>query len=174
MRFHMKQSTFDLALITMFKCLLLFILYSKLEDITLEQLRTPYDNDVFKKKHALHLLIIVFSLVFFAYPVIKGGLILNAILNDPNYEQMVLTYNILAICAIVFSFLELSMALISFWAMKKLKIQRIMHRLNDAHEEVAEDGKPIRRNVNIFRLFKLIKPVSDLSVNVCLMLINIY
>jgi len=160
MRFHIKQSTFDLALITMFKCLFLFILYSKLEDITLEQLKKPYDYQINRIKLTMHLVIIISSLLFFVYPVIKGGLILNSILNDPSYEQMHLSYNILVICAVIFSLLEFIMALLSFWAMRKLKIQRILHRLNDALEEVEEDGKPIKRDVNIFRLVRLIKPVS--------------
>lgn len=144
----------------MFKCLFLFILYSKLEDITLEQLKKPYDYQINRIKLTMHLVIIISSLLFFVYPVIKGGLILNSILNDPSYEQMHLSYNILVICAVIFSLLEFIMALLSFWAMRKLKIQRILHRLNDALEEVEEDGKPIKRDVNIFRLVRLIKPVS--------------
>ena len=159
--FHLIQSTFDLALITTFKCIVLFLLYSKLEDVTMKQVQNPFDGLVNRNKLTLHILIIIFSLLFFVYPIIKGGFILNAILNQKYYEQMHLTYNILVISAVAFSFVELLMSLGSFGAMRRLKVQRILHRLNDDLREVDEDGKQLNQKVNIVRLVSLIKSVSE-------------
>ena len=83
-----------------------------------------------------------------------------AILNDSSYEHMHLTYNILAISTIVFGLVEIVLSLVSFGAMRRLKISRIMHRLNENYQEVDDEGKIVQKKVNIVRLVKLAKPVS--------------
>jgi len=44
--------------------------------------------------------------------------------------------------------------------MRRLKVYRVLHWLNDTGREVDSDGKPVRQEVNLRRLILLIKPVS--------------
>ena len=66
-----------------------------------------------RTKRVLHYVVSVASLVVFGYTVVKGALILNAILGDPGYTRMQLTYDILVVSAIVFSVVELLLSLLS-------------------------------------------------------------
>ena len=160
LHFHFKESTFDLALLSSIKLVILILLYSKLEFVTLNQISNPYDKQVNRQKNLLHLLLVIFSLLQPVYAVVKGSLILYAIEESSTYVHMHTPYNVLVISAIVFGFVESGLALASFSAMKKLKLQRITHWLNDQGQELNKEGKLIVESTGLKRVFGLAKPVS--------------
>ncbi len=138
-------------------------LYSQLEKTTLQQISTPYEKSIANRKIFLHVALILFSCIKPVYATVKGAFILNSFLNDPTYEVMHPPYNALVISSVVFGYVELFVALGSFSAMKRLKLQRVTHWLNDEGQEVDQDGKRVSRSANLGRLFGLAKPVSVLS-----------
>ena len=142
------------------KLVILILLYSKLESVTLNQISNPYDKRLSSHKNLLHSLIVIFSLLQPVYAVVKGSLIFYAIEESSTYVHMHAPHNVLVISAIVFGFIELGLALASFSAMKKLKLQRITHWLNDQGQELDKEGKPIVRSTGLKRVFGLAKPVS--------------
>ena len=102
------------------------------------------------------------------YTVTKGGLVLNALLNDNDYTPMHATYNALVISAIVFSLLELATALVSFKFLRRLAVLRSEHRLIEDDEKQEEDGKTKsepekKKEADLSRLLTLAKPVSYLG-----------
>ena len=101
---------------------------------------------------------------------LQGGLILNAILNDPDYDLMHITYNILVISSVVFSLLELIMSVAAPYYMRKLQILRIEHRLDDEDEEKEEKKE---RKASLARVFSLAKPVSE-NIKIRIMLVYIF
>lgn len=158
--FHFKESTFDLALLSSIKLVILIVLYSKLESVTLNQISNPYDKRLNSHKQLLHSFLVIFSLIQPVYAVVKGSLILYAIEESSGYLHMHTPYNVLVISAVVFGFIELALALASFNAMKNLKLSRITHWLNDQGQELDKDGKPVVRSAGLKRVFGLAKPVS--------------
>lgn len=83
--FHLTQSVFDLVLMSATKLISMVLLYTYLEDATMQVQEFPFERATVRRKAATHLAIYVLSLVYFAYPVVKGGLVLNALLNDTSY-----------------------------------------------------------------------------------------
>ena len=158
LHFHITLSVFDLALISTFKLVLLFILYSELERLALAQVEEPYNGRLNRGKIVLHLSIIMASLASLAYSLLKGGFIIY----KESYHEMHLTYKILCIGMPCFCAVELLISLFSFRAMRKLKIMRILHRINQYGQEVNEEGEAIKKKVNLKRLIALAKPVSIL------------
>jgi hypothetical protein len=61
---------------------------------------------------------------------------------------------------VCFNFIELIASFLSFGAMRRLKLIRILHRFNDSGKEVDKDGKVIQKKASIKRLIILAKPVS--------------
>ena len=114
LHFHLTESTFDLALLGAAKIIPLFVLYTSLEDAAFKEIDHPYDAGNIRTKRILHYVVSGLSLVVFGYTVAKGTLILHAILGDPDYMMMQLTYNILAVSAVAFSLIELFLSLLSF------------------------------------------------------------
>lgn len=96
----------------------------------------------------------------FVFAVVKGSLILDAMFNDDSYKVMHPAYNAAVICSVVFSFLEVLLAFLSFGAMRRLKVMRILHRVNGRGQEIDKDGNVIKQKVNLRRLASLAKPVS--------------
>ncbi|ESP02536.1 hypothetical protein LOTGIDRAFT_171935 [Lottia gigantea] len=160
--FHLTESVFDLALICSIKSVLYMILYTWLEELTLKFTNCPFDQDLKTKTRYAHFGIVFIAIAVLTYTTTKGGLVLNAYLNKKDYRIMHPTYNALVISAFVFSFIQIICALYSFVAMRKLKVLRILHRLNDDGEEVDADGKPIKKKANILRLIKLAKPEAGI------------
>ena len=138
------------------------LIYSRLESVTLSQISNPYDKRLNSRKNLNHCALLAFSLIQPVYATVKGSLILYAIEKHDTYVRMHPPYNALTISAIAFGFLELALALASFSAMKKLKVQRITHWLNDQGGELDKDGKPITKSANLRRVFGLAKPVSSM------------
>ncbi|KAI0208237.1 hypothetical protein LSAT2_007109 [Lamellibrachia satsuma] len=173
LRFHFLESTFDLALLGAVKVVPLFVLYTSLEDAAFKEIDHPFDTRNIRTKRILHYVISLLSLVAFSYTVVKGALILHAILGDPDYTRMRLTYNILAVSAVVFSLLELLLSFFSYRYMRQLKVYRVQHWLNDSGQEVDIGGTPVRQKVNLGRLILLIKPESGiLSIGVLGLLVS--
>ena len=114
LHFHFTESTFDLALLGAVKIIPLFVLYTSLEDAAFKEIDHPYDAGNIRTKRILHYVVSGLSLVVFGYATAKGALILHAILGDPDYVMMQLTYNILAVSAVAFSLIELLLSLLSY------------------------------------------------------------
>jgi hypothetical protein len=158
--FHFLESVFDLALLATVKTILVFALLGFLEHATMDQIERPYNRSLSRKKNALHSVYIVFFLLSMAFAITKGGLVLNALLNDPKYPGVHVTYNILIISAAVFSIIEFMLALASFAFMRRLKLCRIKHMYNDDGHEVDDEGKVIKKGTNLKRLASLAKQVG--------------
>ncbi|KAK3084195.1 hypothetical protein FSP39_009850 [Pinctada imbricata] len=169
--FHLKESVFDLAIMASLKIVSIVTILPILENTSYRQLDEPYNRDLGRRNTLLHILLKFFFLVFLAYSATKGGLILYAIINDSNYERMHAEYNALVISAVSFSIIQFLMTLFSGRSMRRLKVIRILHRYNDAGEEIDKDGKPIKEAVNLKRLAKLAKPEAGILVAGCFCLI---
>ncbi|XP_064613238.1 uncharacterized protein LOC135477020, partial [Liolophura sinensis] len=157
LHFHYKQSVFDLALMASVKVILTFLIYWKLEEQTVKLIDHPYEVTRRRNVRLLHTAALLAAIVFLAYCVTKGGIILNSFLNDPAFVPLHPTYYGLVISAPCFSLVELVVALLSFVAMRRLKLQRILHRFNDEGQELDEEGKPKKKSASIMRLVKLAK-----------------
>ncbi|XP_061197341.1 uncharacterized protein LOC133205527 [Saccostrea echinata] len=156
--FHFTESVFDLALLAGLKTAVIVTVLPILENKSYEQIHSPYDRSLqtlcFILKTALKLLFLV-SLIFSS---VKGGMVLNCILNGEHYVTMHVTYNVLVISSVSFSVLEFILSLFSDRAMRRLKIVRILHRFNDKGQEIDKEGKPVKKKVDIKRLLLLAKP----------------
>ena len=159
--FHFKESVFDLALASAAKVILHAPLISYLESVAYSQIQDPFNKNLNIKKHILHLIHILFSMAVLAYSTTKGALILNAYLNDANYNVMHPSYNALVISAIAFTLIEIGLFLFSYRAMRRLKVIRVLHLYNDDGQEVDKEGNLIKKKVDIKRLVTLAKPVSS-------------
>jgi hypothetical protein len=159
--FHFKESVFDLALLAALKTVVIVTVLPILENKSYEQIDSPYKNGLHTQCMILHSVLKLTFLGSLAFSVVKGGLILNSILNDKQYERMHATYNALVISSVCFSILQSLLSLFSGNAMRRLKIMRILHRFNDKGQEVDKEGKPIKKKVDIKRLVMLAKPVSS-------------
>ena len=131
-----------------------------MEKYTLRQIEDPYDVELQKKKLSTHLAAILLSLALLTYATVKGGLVLYRILNDKDYVDMHVNYFAVLGCAFGFNFCEFLISLGSFKAMRRLKIIRILHRMNDSGLYVDEEGKPITKPATLKRVIGLAKPVS--------------
>ncbi|KAK6191312.1 hypothetical protein SNE40_003035 [Patella caerulea] len=170
--FHLLASVFDLAIISSLKVIFFIVLYSWLEKISFKQTENPYDRNLQSKSKILHILIILLSTIFMVYSMTKGGLVLNAYLNQTDYLIMHATYNALVISAVCFSILEFIFSLYSFIAMRKLKILRVLHRLNDDGQEIDSDGKPVKKKPSLKRLASLAKPEFPMISLACLAMLG--
>ena len=157
--FHLKQSVFDLAVISTIRAVLLFIFYDLLEAVTIKQVKESVENKYFCEKLTYHLLIIFIPFLTLAYSCVKGGLILYSMLHDPNYNQMHLMYNVLVISSVAFCFVEMCFGLGSYKAMDNIKKQMVLHRLNERGQEIDEEGNLIKKKVDLLRVFGLARPV---------------
>lgn len=164
LHFHFKESVFDLALMTSVKVILSFLIYWKLEEHTLKLIDRPYEVTHRRNVRLLHTAALLVAVLFLAYCVTKGGIILNSFLNDPAFVPLHPTYYGLVISAPCFSLIELVLALLSFIAMRRLRLQRILHRYNDEGEELDEEGKPKKKSASMMRLVKLAKSVGIISI----------
>ncbi|CAE1292594.1 ABC transporter B family member 1 [Acanthosepion pharaonis] len=161
--FHIRESVFDLVLITGIKMVFLTIVYSYMELISFRQIDKPYDMILAKRKCICHIVTVSISILCFAYAVAKGGTILYAIINLGNaYTHMHVEYNALVICSLVFGFLECLLSAYSFHAMKKLHLLRILHRFNDSGQEVDDEGKPLKKKANLKRVLLLARPEAGM------------
>ncbi|KAK3587257.1 hypothetical protein CHS0354_034401 [Potamilus streckersoni] len=162
--FHLKDSVFDLAIMAAVKVVTFAPMTSYLENVCTEQIEKSRNRSLKTISKTLHFVLILLSLGYLAFSSTKGGLILDSILNDTDYKVMHPTYNALVISAASFSLIECGMFLWSFQAMKRLKVIRILHLYNEKGQEVREDGKPLKKKVDILRLIKLAKPETVLLI----------
>ena len=126
------------------------------------QVDDPYNQSLNRCILACHLTVILVTISTLGYALVKGGMILDAYLNNESFHHLHLTYNIACISCVAFGLLELILGLLSFRAMRMLKVQRILNRKNAYGQHLDEEGNVIKRKANIRRLLALAKPVSDL------------
>ncbi|XP_046337854.2 ABC transporter B family member 1-like [Haliotis rufescens] len=162
LRFHLRQSVFDLAIIATCKALFLVPFYRLLEESFYNQIQHPFQQKFRRNARVFHILVVFLSFAFLAFSATKGGLVLYSILQDPSYPGMHSTYYALVVSAACFSLLEFFMCLWSFVALRKLESIRVMHRVNAKGEELDEEGKPIEKAVDLKRLMTLAKPEAGL------------
>ncbi|XP_062594585.1 uncharacterized protein LOC134260056 [Saccostrea cucullata] len=156
--FHFTESVFDLALLVGLKTVIIVTVLPILENKSYEQIHSPYDRSLHTLCFGLKTALKLFFLVSLIFTLVKGGMILNCILNDGHYVTMHVTYNVLVISSVSFSVLEFILSLFSDRAMRRLKIVRILHRYNDKGQEIDKEGKPVKKKVDIKRLVLLAKP----------------
>ena len=150
--FKIRDSVFDLAAIAFLRCGILFFVYPWLENLSLKQIDQPYEKRLASRKCFCHFLVIFLSAGSLAYSITKGILIYEV--RSQKEHKLHPTYYALAISSIAFPLLEVLFALSSFVAMRRLKVQRILHTPND-----AESNK--KQKVNLRRLMTLAKPVRS-------------
>ncbi|XP_038053819.1 ABC transporter B family member 1-like [Patiria miniata] len=155
LKWTITGSVFELACIGIIKMLLLFHAFAKLEDFALAMLEDPYVPRIVATKRNLHAFTIALSLASLVYASIKGGLVLNAILNHPEYAPMHITYNVSVISAVAFSLVEFVTAILGPLFLRRLQIIRIKHELTDEDETKEKEEK---KKANLGRLFSLAKP----------------
>jgi len=160
LRFHLRESVFDLALVATLKAVLLVPFYRMLEEAFYKQIDHPFQEKFRQHARIFHSMVVLLSLAFLAFTSTKGGLILFSFLEEAEYPGMHPTYYALAISAVCFSLVELFVCLWSFKALPRLETIRVVHRVNSKGEELDKEGKPIEKDVNLSRLIKLAKPVS--------------
>ncbi|XP_022085601.1 ABC transporter B family member 1-like [Acanthaster planci] len=153
LKWTITGSVFELACIGIVKMSLLFYAFTKLEDLALAMLEDPYMPGIMVKKRNLHISTVALSLACLAYASVKGGLVLNALLNDPDYAPMHITYNALVISAAAFSLVEFLTAVLGPMFLRRLQVIRIKHEIPDDSEKKEEEPK-----ANLRRLFGLAKP----------------
>ncbi|KAL4224048.1 hypothetical protein ACF0H5_017505 [Mactra antiquata] len=156
--YDLKHSTFDLALLACVKVIVIAPTVTYLEYVTLKQINHPEMTHLRKTSGFLHFVMITLSLLAISFSVVKGGLILYALMHEGTYQHMHPTYNALLISAVVFSLIEFILAVLGFYSMRRLKKIRILHLYNDDGVEVDKDGKPVQKNVDLIRLMSLAKP----------------
>ena len=149
--FTIRDSVFDLAVLGFVKGSLLFYVYIWLEDVTLKQIDQPYDPMIWGRKRRYHFAALFWGIGSLAYCITKGVLVYEV--RHESAHLMHSTYYALVISSVVFSFFESCFAIGSFRAMRKLKLQRILH---SSHDENA----PKKKRPSLRRLISLTKPVS--------------
>lgn len=149
--FNIRDSVFDLAAIAFVKGSILFFVYPWLEHLSMKQIDHPYDKGLASRKCYCHFLAIFLSVGSLAYSITKGVLIYEV--RSEKEHKLHPTYYALVISSVVFALLESVLSLSSFVAMRRLKVQRILHTPNDAEPSQ-------RKKVNLGRLMTLAKPVS--------------
>lgn len=157
--FNIRQSVFDSVVITIIKVLALWSLYTWLEDVTMYTFETPYNPSLKRKKNLTHVAILFLSTVCLVYFVTKGSLILDDYLNNPSYEPMHVTYTVTCISTVVFAVIEMFLSVLSFMAMRRLAVWRILHRYNEDGDEVDDKGVVIPKKATLRRVIALAKPV---------------
>ena len=145
----------------MLKLIALVIAYSVLEDVTLTILSKQCNSKPAQRKKLLHAVIVVISSAALIYSIIKGSLILNALINHKDYVKMPVTFDAMAIAAVVFGFIEFAFSLMTFSAMRRLKVMRQVHRLDMFGQEIDKDGEPIKRHATLGRVIALARPVRE-------------
>ncbi|PIK50618.1 putative ABC transporter B family member 1 [Apostichopus japonicus] len=155
-------SVFELACLGLIRMVILFHLFTKLEDHSLALLQHPYDRSITSKKKTGLLITVVLSILSLIYSAVKGGLVLSclngsfcAMLKADSYEPMHVTYNALVISSVVFSLLELLAAVTNPIFLKRLQVMRIQHELKEDEEE--GEGKEKKKKADLRRLFTLAK-----------------
>ena len=150
-QFTIRDSVFDLAVLSFLRASVLFFVFAWLEDITLKQIDELYEQQlsIIKRRH--HCVILFLSIGSLAYSITKGVFVYKV--RSEKEHQMHSTYYALVISAVVFSFLESCFAIMSFKAMRKLKLQRLLHT-NET------DGNEKKKRPSLRRLITLAKPVS--------------
>lgn len=151
--FKIRDSVFDLAAIAFLRCSILFFVYPWLENLSMKQIDQPYDSRLASWKRFCHFIAILLSIGSLAYSVTKGVLIYEV--RSEKEHKLHPTYYALTISSVAFCLLEALFALSSFVAMRRLKVQRILHTPNDA------ESKKKKPKVNLRRLMTLAKPVSS-------------
>jgi hypothetical protein len=159
--FNIRHSVFDIAAITVVKVVVLWLLYTFLEDTSMHFIIHSYNAHLRYKKQVLHLSIILLSLVIWIYSIIKGSLILYDYVQNPQFKPMHVTYTAACIITIGTCFIELAFALYSFKAMKRLKELRILQLYNEDGQLVDEQGNIISEKASLKRVIKLAKPVRS-------------
>ncbi|XP_025089560.1 ABC transporter B family member 1-like isoform X2 [Pomacea canaliculata] len=155
--FQFTQSVFDIAILAIAKTVILIIISAAMEETSFKLLDTPFDSELEKRAVQLHVAIKVVPLACLAFGIVKGALILNALLSVSGYKAMHATYDAACIAFICFSLLELLIALFSGHAMRKLQLLRVLHQFNSTGQELDENGHAIHKNPGLLKLLSLAK-----------------
>lgn len=163
--FSFTHSTFDLACISVFRCIILVGCFYYLEHFSLSK-ASAGDHD---KQRVSNRAVIVCQLGLFlviltslAYSIVKGAFILKSILDstwsDVDKElYMHITYKVLCIISIVFPAIEMVFAVVSSCCLRRMIRVRRLRLLVNLDEN--DNEKPVKKNANIKRIFLLAKPV---------------
>ncbi|XP_071946637.1 uncharacterized protein [Antedon mediterranea] len=158
-KWSITTSAFELACIAFIKVFILFFLYTKIEDYTLRILDDPYNLYLESRKRLYLIFIFITSFICFGYACVKGGLVLNLLLNDASYQPMHVMYNALVIASIVFGLIDVLLCLSCPYFLRKLLILRVQKRFNDDHQEIDDNGKVMKKesSVSLARVMGLAK-----------------
>ncbi|XP_070573539.1 uncharacterized protein [Ptychodera flava] len=155
--FKLMESVFELACLALLKLCILFFVFIKLEKLAMEEIEDPYNPKRKRNKTLLHVFTILLTFLSLAYTTTKGVLVLvNKTYNEVDMHS---TYIACCIAAFAFSLIEFLLCLLYPVFLRKLKVFRIKHQLNDEGEEVVEgeNGQPKKKKANLGRVLSLVK-----------------
>lgn len=164
-QFSLTYSTFDLACVSLVRCIVLITCFYYLEQYSVLRASVgDYDRQRLGNRVVsfCQLWIFLFSLLSLFYAVIKGSLILKSIVqgtwNEADQEpHMHITYEVLCVVAIVFPGVEVILSVISSWCIRRMiRVRRVRLLVNLDDDD---DHKPVKKKADIKRIVLLAKPV---------------
>ncbi|CAG5125822.1 unnamed protein product [Candidula unifasciata] len=174
-KYHFRQSVFDVAVISLLKVPLYFLLIHHLERTTILSFDSPQNptesvnrihKQLFIRQQKKYIaLLCILSFLIFSFALVKGSFILKQVLEqDVEFHSIHRTYYACVIWNIVASVACLVLSGVSGLAMKKLQNQRVMRYYNSLGQEVDQSGKPLATTASLYKLFVLAKPEAGLIV----------
>lgn len=167
--FKLTQSAFDLAVLAAFKAVALILISTTLETYSYRLIDSPFNRELRRPVILLHIAIKVIPFGCLVFSIVKGALVLNAVLNDPEYDPMPAPIYAVCISFLCLTAIEFAFALWSGHAMRKLQQVRILHQFNDMGQELDSNGRVIQKTPSLLKLFSLAKEVSFYDGEVTIM-----
>ncbi len=171
--FSFTQSTFDLACISVVRCIILVASFYYLEQSSLLRVSVGEHDRQRSSTRMLKLcqaMIVLVAGISAAYAIIKGSFIIKDIVRGTWSDKatgltMHITYKILCVIAVVFPLLEMLFCALSSWCLgRMIRVNRIRLLVN--FEE--GDEKPVKKRADIKRIALLAKPVRTYLYPLCL------
>ncbi|KAK7506015.1 hypothetical protein BaRGS_00002737 [Batillaria attramentaria] len=160
--YKFTHSVFDIAMVAILKTVSLVVISAALEEASYKMLDSPFDRDLQAKAFWLHVAIKLVPFSALVLSVVKGALVLNALLNDSDYERMHAPYNALCISFTCLTAIELAFSLWSGRAMRQLQMVRILHQFNERGQELDKDGRAVHKKPGLLKLFSLAREEAPL------------
>lgn len=165
-QFSFTHSTFDLACVSLARCIILIICFYYLEQYSLLKASVGEDNGQRLGNRVLifcQLGILLISGLSFTYAGVKGSLILKGIVQGTwnkvgEQLHMHITYEVLCIVSIVFPGVEVILGYVSSWCLRRMIKRKRLRMLVNLDEEDRQTQ--VKKKADIKRIILLAKPVS--------------
>jgi len=172
LKFLFTHSTFDLACMAAIRgivvVLCLFYVERNLVRLQSVKKRSQQKSNRHSAQTGLVIMlgVVIITLV---YAMVKGIMIIVEVAQgDWNQDilpelQMSVTYIILCVVGIVFPAVDILLAVVSWYCVKRmLHVRRIRLIINETEDDEKEDDKDATQNASLRRIIALAKPVSTI------------